>query len=197
MTDPNDIHTPDSARGAPSDLDRMRRQARQRFVGAVALVLVAVIALPFLLDSQPRPVSPNIVIDIPKAEAVAPVTPASAPLAFVVSASAPVPATPDLAPNATPDATPDAIPDPTPAAAPSTHAYAVQAGSYSEASKLREVQAKLDRAGLKHYTQTAHGKDGTAYTRVRLGPFATQSEANAAAARLTKLGIKSMVIKPS
>jgi DedD protein len=42
-----------------------KKRARRRLVGAVALVLAAVIGLPMILDSEPRPVADDIAIDIP------------------------------------------------------------------------------------------------------------------------------------
>ncbi|KMY85904.1 DedD protein [Candidatus Paraburkholderia calva] len=42
-----------------------KQRARRRLVGAVALVLAAVIVLPMVLDSRPKPVTDDISIDIP------------------------------------------------------------------------------------------------------------------------------------
>jgi len=42
-----------------------KKRARRRLVGAIALVLAAVIGLPMLLDSEPRPLSDDIAIQIP------------------------------------------------------------------------------------------------------------------------------------
>src|SRR5476649_1834526 len=42
-----------------------KQRARRRLVGAVALVLAAVIVLPMVLDSHPKPVTDDISIDIP------------------------------------------------------------------------------------------------------------------------------------
>ena len=191
MIDPKNIQR------APPDQDRMRHQARQRFIGSAVLLIIAVAAFPFLLDSQPRLVSPNVVIDMPKADtAAAPTVVAPAPAStptVVASASAPEPEK-VIAPPVFASSMPTASVS---AAAPApTASYVIQAGSYSDAEKLHDVQAKLDKAGLKHYTQTAHSKDGRPYTRVRLGPFETQKEANAIAARIAKLGIKTIVLKP-
>lgn len=219
MIDSNDIQSATVA--APTDIAGLRRQARQRFIGAGVLVLVAVIGLPFLLDSKPRPVSPNITIEIPK---TAPVQTTSA------VASQPIAAIPAAVASAAPAiadvASVPAAPPPTAAQAPITSTapvpaavipskaddgaraaallegqapiagYAIQAGSYTDKTKLQEVEAKLDKAGLAHYTQGAISKNGTHHTRVRLGPFATQQEANSAAVRVNKLGIKTIVIKP-
>lgn len=42
-----------------------KKRARRRLVGAVALVLAAVIGLPMVLDSEPKPLAEDIVIQIP------------------------------------------------------------------------------------------------------------------------------------
>lgn len=218
MIDSDNIHN--TAQAAPNDIDRLRRQARQRFIGAGVLVFAAVVGLPFILDSKPRPISPNIAIDIPKvapaqampALASRPATPVEptpiAPAAGAPSAVTAAPSTPAAAPEQTPPASPvpatAAKPDDGARAAallegqaPTATGYAIQAGSYTDKTKLQEVKAKLDKAGLAHYTQSAISKNGTHHTRVRLGPFATQQEANAAAIKVNKLGIKTIVIKPS
>ncbi|OGB23060.1 MAG: hypothetical protein A3I66_08570 [Burkholderiales bacterium RIFCSPLOWO2_02_FULL_57_36] len=42
-----------------------KKRARRRLVGAVALVLAAIIALPMILDSEPKPLAADIAIQIP------------------------------------------------------------------------------------------------------------------------------------
>ncbi|KAF1027871.1 MAG: Cell division protein DedD [Burkholderia plantarii] len=42
-----------------------KQRARRRLVGAIALVIAAVIVLPMVLDSHPKPVTDDIAIDIP------------------------------------------------------------------------------------------------------------------------------------
>lgn len=42
-----------------------KKRARRRLVGAVALVMAAVVGLPMILDSEPKPVTDDIAIDIP------------------------------------------------------------------------------------------------------------------------------------
>ncbi|WP_175921460.1 SPOR domain-containing protein [Burkholderia latens] len=52
-----------------------KQRARRRLVGAIALVIAAVIVLPMVLDSHPKPVTDDIAIDIPNRpahQAVAP-----------------------------------------------------------------------------------------------------------------------------
>lgn len=42
-----------------------KQRARRRLVGAIALVLAAIVVLPMVLDSHPKPVTDDIAIDIP------------------------------------------------------------------------------------------------------------------------------------
>ncbi len=43
----------------------LRRRARRRLVGAVAIALVAVVALPMLFDPEPKPLGPEVDLRIP------------------------------------------------------------------------------------------------------------------------------------
>jgi DedD protein len=84
--------------------------------------------------------------------------------------------------------------EPAPAAsAPSTR-FVVQVGAFSDAAKLREVRQKLEKAGLKTYTQLVDTKEGKR-TRVRVGPFTTAAEAEKAAARIKALSLGASVLK--
>jgi DedD protein len=46
-------------------VEAMRRRARHRLIGASVLVVLGVIGFPLLFDTQPRPVSVDIAVDIP------------------------------------------------------------------------------------------------------------------------------------
>ncbi|WP_314444857.1 SPOR domain-containing protein [Massilia timonae] len=65
-----------------------KKRARRRLVGAIALVLAAVVALPMLLDSEPKPLATDIAIHIPDKDKAAPLPVPSeqvAPMASVDS----------------------------------------------------------------------------------------------------------------
>jgi len=49
-----------------------KQRARRRLVGAIALVVAAVVVLPMVLDSHPKPVTNDIAIDIPSRPATRP-----------------------------------------------------------------------------------------------------------------------------
>ncbi len=80
------------------------------------------------------------------------------------------------------------------AAAPATGArFVVQAGAYSEANALRDARQRIERLGLKTYTQVVDA-DGSKRTRVRVGPFSTRDEAEAAAAKVRAAGLPVTVL---
>lgn len=66
--------------------------------------------------------------------------------------------------------------------------FAVQVGAYADAAMLRETRQKVEKLGLKTYTQVVE-VGGSRRTRVRVGPFATRSEAQAAVAKLKAAGL--------
>jgi len=71
--------------------------------------------------------------------------------------------------------------------------FVVQVGAFSDAGKAREARLKLERAGLKTYTQVVDTKDGRR-TRVRVGPFAERVEADKAVAKIKKLELSAAVL---
>lgn len=71
--------------------------------------------------------------------------------------------------------------------------FVVQVGAYSEAESARAARQRVEKLGLKTYTQvveTAAGKR----IRVRIGPFGERTEADKAAAQLQKAGLPSAVL---
>lgn len=81
----------------------------------------------------------------------------------------------------------------TPAPTPAASRFVVQAGAYSDAATLRSARQRVERLGLKTYVQvvdTAAGKR----TRVRVGPYASRDEADAAAARIKGAGLPAAVL---
>ena len=64
----------------------------------------------------------------------------------------------------------------------------VQVGAYGDAARLAEARQKVEKLGLKTYTQVVES-DGVKRTRVRVGPFATRAEADKAAARIKSAGL--------
>jgi DedD protein len=69
----------------------------------------------------------------------------------------------------------------------------VQVGAYTDSDKLREARQKVEKLGMKTYTQVVEA-DGAKRTRVRVGPFASREEADKAAARLKAAGLPVAVL---
>ena len=227
-------------------VEALRRRARHRLIGASVLVVVGVIGFPLLFDTQPRPVSADISVDIPdrasKAVAAgattppAPALPTAAtldPKEEVVSKSTPEPKAEPAKPEAakpepsapvasakneapvsaikpaepTPPANAVAAKAPdnkdnkadakAPPAKPDENAnaarFVVQVGAFTEDAKVREVRGKVEKGGMKTYTQVAETKEGKRI-RVRVGPFGSRDEADKAAAKIKQLGLQPQVL---
>jgi DedD protein len=71
--------------------------------------------------------------------------------------------------------------------------FAIQIGAFADATKAKEVRQKLEKAGLKTYTTVTKTADGER-TRVRIGPFASRSEADKAAAKVKGLSLPAVVL---
>jgi DedD protein len=144
---------------------------------------------------QPQPL-PVLPADAGTEEAPAPVAVAPAPAASApVSAPASVPVAASVAASVAPA---PVVPPPATVAEASTPPaeagrFVVQAGAYSEAGKLREARLKLEKLGLKTYTQVVETDKGTR-TRVRVGPYATRAEAEAAAAKVKASGLPAALL---
>lgn len=80
-----------------------------------------------------------------------------------------------------------------PAAAEGDARVVVQVGAFADVAKANEARAKLEKAGLKTYTQVAETKDGKR-TRVRVGPFASKAEAEHAVGKIKSLGLSAAVL---
>ena len=215
--------TSQSQSGAPAEnLDTVRKRAKHRLIGAAVLVLVGVVGFPLLFDSQPRPIPVDIAIEIPARQSVKPLATATPASATPAPSAAPATPAPDPAPVAPPAAVASVTPVPAaPAAAvpaaprvaddsarakalledkPVVAANAsaelrlvVQVGAFADAAKAREVRLKLEKAGLKTYTQVADSKEGKR-TRVRVGPFANKAEADQAALKIKALDLPATIL---
>jgi DedD protein len=203
---------------------QLRRRARRRLIGAVVLVTALVIALPMVLDGEPKPSGQDIAINIPSQSSndfssrIVPAEPAS-----------------DSRESATPpksESSPDSRPDPA-APAPSqpagrasarehesdqTSRETADAGAKSNETKAQETAAKAESgafvvqlgafASLKNakQRQAELSRQGISFytetvkgpagerIRVRAGPYPTREEAEKVNARLKAAGIQDGVV---
>ncbi len=87
-----------------------------------------------------------------------------------------------------------AAPPPVAAASePKTGRFVVQAGAYTDPATLREARQKVEKLGLKTYTQVVETDSG-ARTRVRVGPFDSREEAEKTAARIKSAGLAANIL---
>ena len=71
--------------------------------------------------------------------------------------------------------------------------YVVQVGAFADAAGARETRLKVEKLGMKTYTQVAETTAGSRI-RVRVGPFATRAEADKAQARARSAGLAAAVL---
>jgi DedD protein len=186
------------------DIETLKRRGRRRLVGAVALVLAAVIVLPMVFDPEPRRDAPPVSVRIP-GEDESPFKPKPVPKPAAKSSEAPpapvekAPPPPPPAAKAAPPAVAKAAPvkpaaKPAPAKpAPSERAraeaalagaeYVFQVGVFADPANAIE---KLKAAKLTYSIEAV--KDNL--TRVRAGPFPSKEAAEKARERLKGLGLE-------
>lgn len=197
----------------------LKRQARRRLIGAVALATAVVVLLPMLLDSEPKLVGQDIELRIPdrdKAGEFAPridLPPASEPVATITApppVSAPVIAAPAViasqvvvAPQAAsaskaPEGKPAPV-KPKEAATPETKP-AGQSQVDPQSGFVVQIGA-FTKTETAHYLQKKLSKEGFKIytekvadkTRVRAGPYATREAADKIRLKLEAQGLHPVV----
>ncbi|MGQ0653845.1 MAG: SPOR domain-containing protein [Betaproteobacteria bacterium] len=150
------------------DIDSLKRSGRRRLVGAVALVLAAVIVLPMVFDPAPKSSAPPVAVRIP-GEDDTPFKPKLPVKAEAAKPQAPKAEAPRL------EKAPEGAGE----------QFFVQVGAFANP---QPVIAKLAEAKVPYYTEEIAVKSGRV-TRVRAGPFATRGAAESAAGKLKTLGL--------
>jgi len=191
----------------------LRRRARRRLIGAIALVLALVIVPPWIMDLEPRPVTTDLKVEIPpqdtnrlkppasvgKApEAVSAPAKPGAPPAAEATPPQPPPAEKPKAEAAGPAAKTDVIARAAPAAKGTdakraeailnAEGFVVQLGVFADRENARKLEARLAKAGVQHYTDSVAVAGGE-QTRVRAGPYPTRDAAEQAREQLKGIGL--------
>ena len=86
-----------------------------------------------------------------------------------------------------------ALLDGKPAAGAQAARFVVQVGAFADAGAARETRLKVEKLGLKTYTQVTATAAGNRI-RVRVGPFGTRDEADKALAKARGAGISAVVL---
>ena len=197
---------------------QLKKRARRRLVGAIALALLAVIVLPMVMDSEPRPPSQDIQVRIPSQDStglaakVLPGKPSATPMPAPEAKTETKVNSPEPAAAAAPTSV--AAPVTKPADVPTSSAkkseaaekpatkaaevagsgsdqpaqWVVQLGAYKEAGNVKLLLSKLKGVGVPAYTEKYDSAQGPR-TRVRAGPFGSQEAAEKARSRIRIIGV--------
>ncbi|MGO4305442.1 SPOR domain-containing protein [Cupriavidus sp. RAF12] len=198
-----------------------KQRARRRLIGAVVLLVAAVIVLPIVFEHKPRPVSEDVAVKVangqgvsqkPKVEArkADPLPPAQNPSrndaaldAGEELVSAPAAATSDKPrADAKADAKPDAKADAKVADAKQDKAdkatgsgkYLILIGAFSSEERAKNWLAKLKASKVPAYLEKKVLADGERIL-LRAGPFADRDAADAADKRVKAVGLTSKVVE--
>ena len=80
-----------------------------------------------------------------------------------------------------------------PVASADEQRFVVQVGAFADAEAAREARKNVEKLGMKTYTQVAQTSTGSRI-RVRVGPFATRGEAEAALAKAKAAGLSAVLL---
>ncbi len=193
----NTGEVPGNTSNTPAEsVEALRRRARHRLIGASVLVVVGVVGFPLLFDTQPRPVSTDIAVDIPDRAAATSKSSKATP-----TKSAPLDAAAGLGPKeevvtaksepahavapkleAKPEAKVEAKPDVKPEAKTEP-----KADVKSEAKPEAKPEAKAE---VKEDKTDAANKDAAQRFVVQVGAFADEAKSREVRTKLEKAGFK-------
>lgn len=188
---------------ASTEASEIRRRGRRRLIGAIALVILAVVFVPMIFDSEPRPRRSDAALEIP-AKDTAPPLPAPAPVTPAVTpakagAQTPTPG-PAVVEKATSPAGPkgpaaDVVPakagtrQPIAQAAPELEGFAVQVGAFRDEDKLKQAREKLAAAKIPHFVERRGDLN-----RLRAGPYPSREAAEKALAAVKAASLDGQVV---
>jgi DedD protein len=194
-----------------------KRRARWRLFGAILIAGSVAAITPFLLEEQARPLSQDLLIEIPsknskftKIDSLKPQDPAAQESASSVTSA--TPATPqgpvaiaksettkeapakELPAKQTPaKQTPAKEASPT---AAKTKGFMVQVGAYSKPESAASTKKRMESGGHRVVTETIKAADGSDRHRVRIGPFETREAAEQVRDRAKAQGYDAIVVSP-
>ena len=186
----------------------LRRKARRRLIGAIALTLAVVVVLPMILDSTPKPTQPDIDLRIPDPEKVGKFIPGKAipakstlpPVADKPAAAAETESSSNKETSAKKTEATGKLPNPklpspkatTKKAASSVSAekFVAQVGAYSNADAAKKELAKLKKWGF----VKAHTEKAGDTIRVRVGPYTDRDKVEMVGKMLEGHGLKPVIL---
>jgi DedD protein len=203
-----------------------KRRARWRLFGAILIAGSVAAITPFLLEEQARPLSQDLLIEIPsknskftKIESLKPQDPAAQEQASPVSSATPV--TPQGPATAATPQGPAAIAKsettkeapakelpakqtptkqtPAKEASPTaakTKGFMVQVGAYSKPESAASTKKRMESGGHRVVIETIKAADGSDRHRVRIGPFESREAAEQVRDRAKAQGYDAIVVSP-
>ena len=178
-------------------VDALRRRARHRLIGASVLVVLGVIGFPLLFDTQPRPVSVDIAVDIPDRATAKPLVDTSKQKPL--SASAGLDAKEEVVPETKPEVKAENKPEPKAevkpeaavAAAAAVAAVVPKAETKQEPAKAEaKTETKPDaKTDAKAAAKPTDSKDTGARFVVQAGTFSDEAKLRETRSKLEKAGI--------
>jgi len=167
----------------------MRKRARHRLMGAVVLVLTAVVVFPLLVDKQPRPVAVDIPIEIPDKNKVRPLE------AEVAEAQKDSQKTAPVAPETSSPSAPavSAVPVAPVASVASPAAKAEEVLTTPESKVKEAARAEALLAGKEPANKETSNKDAPANGEryiVQFGAYAENDKAQEARRKVESTGLK-------
>jgi DedD protein len=177
-------------------VDAMRRRARHRLIGASVLVVLGVVGFPVLFDTQPRPVSVDIAVDIPDRATAKPLVDTSKqkPLSAAAGLDAKEEVVPDVKAEVKPEpkaqAKVDVKPEAAVAAAAGAAAVAAVVPKAETKPEVKTAETKADaKPDAKPVTKPADSKDTGARFVVQAGTFSDDGKLRETRNKLEKAGI--------
>ena len=179
----------------------LKKRARRRLVGAIALVLLMVIVLPMILKDRAASVPQDkITITLPSVQADTPVSDFDSsimptePAAAMIDETTPE-ALPEKETNTATNADSEA-PTPTkqtPVKELASQKFYVQVGVFSDAANVKQLQTKLSDLGYKSQTEKISTDKGQKI-RLRTQTFGDRNEAAIALENIKDAGLTGMVV---
>ena len=185
----------------------LRRKARRRLIGAIALTLAVVVILPMVLDSEPKSTGNDIDLSIPDPDKAGAFVPGAAfpevkPPSSSSTGSTPAVSEPDkgkpiVVQSQSNKAKPGKVKSPLQKSAEtrstgkqaSTEGYVAQIGAYANADTAQQEFKKLKQWGFRAYTEKVGGN-----VRVRVGPYTDRDKAEQVGHLLEKHGYHPVIV---
>lgn len=184
----------------------LKRKARRRLVGAIALTLAVVVILPMVLDSEPKLTGQDIELRIPAPDKAGEFIPGLAPPEMAEAPSLTPPVVTDVPAAPADEAVPAAVnlasstdmpikddsqPQAKVADKPAaTDDYVVQVGAYASTDTAK---IQLNQLKAWHFNKAYTEKVGD-NIRVRVGPYPERKDAEQVRQLLEKHGLKPIVM---